>query len=60
MGTLMLVRYPLLSSPHFEEGKEAGPLSKKALKCVLHLKTREMSLYHLHLLLWFSITWMFV
>lgn len=39
VGTLTLVRYPRLPSPLFEEGKEAGPLSKKALKRVLHLKT---------------------
>lgn len=45
VGTLTLVRYPLLPSLLCEEGKAAGPLSKKALKHVLDLKTCENPLH---------------
>lgn len=58
VGTLTLVRYALPPSPLFEEGKEAGPLSKKALKRVLDLKTCEKPLYYPRPFLRFSVTWM--
>lgn len=58
VGTLTLGRDPLPPSPLFEKEREAGPLSKKALKHVLDLKTCEKSLYCLHPFLRFSVTWM--
>lgn len=58
VGTLTLVRYALPPSPLFEEGKEAGPLSKKALKRVLDLKRCEKPLYYPRPFLRFSVTWM--
>jgi len=60
VGTLTLVRYPLPPSLLFKEGKEVGPLSKKALKYVLDLKTREKALDYLRSFLRFSVTWMFL
>lgn len=58
VGTLTLGRDPLPPSPLFEKEREAGPLSKKALKHVLDLKTCEKSLYCPHPFLRFSVTWM--
>lgn len=58
VGTLSLVRYLLPPSPLFEEGKEAGGLSRKALECVLDLKTCGKTLLssYLHSFLRFSVT----
>lgn len=45
VGTLTLGRDSLPPSPLSEVGKEAGSLSKKILKHLLDLKTREKILF---------------